>query len=173
MQVFKDNEGRAWVIQIHVAAIKKCRALLDVDLPNLMEDGFTKLAATVADVVKLIDILYVLCQDQANERKVTDEDFGRAMWGDVMESASNAFIKELIDFFPGALRREGLLKVMEASKDVQDKISIHNQTILNQIDTEAVAKQVIAEASAKMLIAASGNAPASSASTPDLLRSAS
>ena len=56
------------------------------------------------DPCLLVDILWVLVQDQARTLNVTDEQFGTALAGDAIESATKAFLDELVDFFPGAKR---------------------------------------------------------------------
>ena len=56
-------------------------------------------------------MLYVLCKPEADERNVSDEDFGRAMAGDAIEQATTTLLEELVDFFPKG-RRELLAKAL-------------------------------------------------------------
>lgn len=51
------------------------------------------------DPILLCDVLYVLCRQQAEERKITDEDFGRGLAGDALGEATKAMLAELADFF--------------------------------------------------------------------------
>ena len=107
MHTFTDNADRTWTVAINVAAIKRVRGLVQVDLYKLIDDGFKPLAELIADPVRLADVLYCLCKDEADARQVSDEDFGRALAGDAITLAADAFVEELIDFFPDARREPG------------------------------------------------------------------
>jgi hypothetical protein len=158
MHGFQDTTGRTWAVVINVAAVKRVRGLLNLDLYSLVDDGFKPLAALVADPVRLADVLYCLCRDEAEARHVSDEDFGRALAGDALLHAADALVEELVDFFPDARTRDGLTKVLAAGRKVRDAILAHATTAAEAIDPAAEARR---------WIASSGTAPGSSASTPD------
>lgn len=102
METFKDAVGRTWTIAVSVNTVKRVRATLDI---NLMEAATGDLLSQLAtDPVLLCDVLYVVCQEEADAKKVTDEDFGRAMAGDVIDNATKAFLEELANFFPPSQR---------------------------------------------------------------------
>lgn len=157
MRTFTDNAGRTWTVAINVAAIKRVRGLINVDLYQLVDDGFQALSKLVADPVQLADVLFCLCKDEADAKQISDEDFGRALAGDAITLAADAFVEELIDFFPDARARAGLRKVIDAGKKVRDKLLEHAETLLGTIDPDREAKG---------LIASFGNSRASSLSTP-------
>jgi hypothetical protein len=157
MQSFKDNAGRTWTITINVAAVKRVRGLLGVDLYKLVDDGFKPLAALISDPVQLADVLYCLCKVEADAKQITDEDFGRALGGDAITLAAEAFVEELIDFFPDARARASLRKVVTAGRRVRDRLLDHAETLIEKIDPEREANG---------LIASFGSSRASSASTP-------
>ena len=110
------------------------------------------------------DVLYCLCKDQADKQSISDEDFGRALAGDAITQAADAFVEELIDFFPDARARASLRKAIEAGKTVRDKVLSHAEKILDSIDPETEAKK---------WISSSGTWPESSGSTQDHLASES
>lgn len=158
MHSFRDNAGRTWTVVINVAVVKRVRGLVNIDLYKLVDDGFKPLAALVADPVQLADVLYCLCKDEADAKQITDEDFGRALAGDAITLAADAFVEELIDFFPDARARASLTKVLAAGRKVRDKLLVHAETVIETLDPETVANK---------LIASFGNSPGSSGSTPD------
>ena len=164
MHSFVDNSRRTWEVAINVAAVKRIRGLLGIDLYALVDDGFKSLSKLVSDPVTLADVLYCLCKDQAERQSITDEDFGRALAGDVIPQAADAFVEELIDFFPDARARASLRKAIEAGKAVREKVLNHAEKILDSIDPETEAQK---------WINSSGTWPASSASTQDHLPSGS
>ena len=108
MKTFTDNTGRTWTLSVTVGTIKRVRALCGVDLANIitMESGKTPnvglLERLAADPVLLVDVLFAVCKPEADTKGITDEEFGRAMAGDVIELAATALLDEIIDFFPEA-----------------------------------------------------------------------
>ena len=158
MHSFVDNSRRTWEIEINITAVKRIRGLLGIDLYSLVDDGFKSLSKLVSDPVSLADVLYCLCKDQADKQSISDEDFGRALAGDAITQAADAFVEELIDFFPDARARASLRKAIEAGKTVRDKVLSHAEKILDSIDPETEAKK---------WISSSGTLPESSVVTPD------
>jgi hypothetical protein len=120
MKSFSDAAGRAWEVTIHVAACKRVRGLTGVDLYGLVDDGGKPLEALMGDIVKFVDVLYALCQPQAEGRGLTDEDFGASLGGDSLEHAADAFAAELLDFFPRAKVRGALKRVMSLAREAAD-----------------------------------------------------
>lgn len=164
MKTFTDTANRVWTVAINVAAVKRCRALVEVDLYGLVDRGFEPLAALLGDPVKLVDTLYVLCKAEADARGVTDVQFGEALAGDALEAASTAFLAELVDFFPDPRVREGLRKILDAGRKVTATAIERMMATMATLDIEAEAAK---------LIGRSGTVPASSGSTQGRSRSAS
>lgn len=110
MRTFKDNQGRSWEIALNVYEMKRIRGVLGIDLVNVIaldKDGDVKvdLIDRIAnDPCLLVDILWVIVEAQAKEDGVSDIDFGSSLAGEAIESATKAFLDELVDFFPGAKR---------------------------------------------------------------------
>jgi hypothetical protein len=157
MHTFRDTMHRIWTININVSAIKKTRALIGVDLLALVDGGFEGLNKLMQDPITLVDTLYCLCKDEADAQKITDEDFGRAMAGDVIEHAADAFLEELTDFFPDARRRAAIRDVMEKGRQLRDRVMDHLEAEIRKVDMDAEAEKLIGK---------SGNSPASSDLTP-------
>jgi len=157
MRTFTDNAGRLWTIVINVAMVKRVRGLVSLDLFKLLDDGAKPLGELLSDPVRLADVLYCLCRDEAEKKQLTDEDFGQALAGDAIALAGEAFVEELIDFFPDAKGRESLRRLVAASKKLTAKLLEHAQIKIDQINLDAEASK---------LIASFTNSPASSASIP-------
>lgn len=124
MKTFRDTAGREWAITVDVNSIKRVMKApieyfgepLKVNLLALVdpEDG-DLLKKAVAYPPLVCDLAYALCKPQCDEKGVSDEDFGRAMGGDVLEKVLDLMIEETIDFFPLA-RRAVLRRVLEKSQ---------------------------------------------------------
>lgn len=103
MKTFTDNTGRTWSIAINVGAVKRVRSGLDINLLDAVEGKLIE--RLVSDPVLLCDVIFVLCQQEAEARGITDEQFGQAMAGDAIDAATSALLEELVDFFPSGKRQ--------------------------------------------------------------------
>ena len=164
MKQFTDNAGRTWTIAINVDAIKRVKGLLDVNLLEIVEG--TLIERLIRDPVLLCDVVYVICKPEADEKNVSDEDFGRAMAGDAIEHATKAVLEELVGFSPSPRDRANLQRVLETTYRVMDKARDMVEAKLNSNELEKSIEQALQNANDS-----SGGAPASSVSNPDPLPS--
>lgn len=110
MHIFTDNKGRKWDIVLNVNQMKRVRAVLGIDLVNVITlDAKGEVKVDLIDRIAndpclLVDILCVLTEKQAASLGVSDVQFGESLAGDAIEEATKAFLDELVDFFPGARR---------------------------------------------------------------------
>ena len=158
MKTFKDNAGRSWTLIVNVAAIKRVRSLLDVNLMEAVEGDLLEQLST--DPILLCDVVYVLCKPEADQQNVTDEQFGQAMAGDAIEHATTALLEELVDFFPLA-RRRVLQKALTKLKAVEEKAARYAEAALNDPKFDAQIDAALSGITNSAL-----NLQASSASTP-------
>ena len=118
MKTFTDNTGRTWAIAINVGAVKRVRACLDVNLLDAVEGKLIE--RLVSDPILLCDVIFILCQQEAETRGITDEQFGQAMAGDAIDAATSALLEELVDFFPTG-KRQVLTKALAKLKAFEAK----------------------------------------------------
>ena len=129
MKTFKDNEGRTWTVAVNIATVKRVKSLLNINLFDAIEGDLLKRLLT--DTILLCDVIYIICKPEADQNNITDEQFGRAMAGDVIEHATVAFLEELVDFFPEA-KCQVLRKALEKYKKAQSlAIEIMNKRLDN------------------------------------------
>ena len=158
MKPLTDSVGRAWEVTVNVGAVRRVRDLLGVDLMDVA--GGDLLDRLADDPVLLVDVLYVLVKPQADAKGVSDEDFGRAMVGGVLDEAASALMKELLDFFPSAQRARALGK-MAWKLEAQQAAVTEAAAALATIPPSAVAASAAKEDGGS-----SGNSPASLEPTP-------
>ncbi|MEL6741643.1 MAG: hypothetical protein AAFP26_13380, partial [Planctomycetota bacterium] len=121
-KTFTDNAGRDWVIEINVASLKRIKGLTGTDLIGLAVSMDTSVAEKLAsDPILLCDVLYAACKPQADEREISDEEFGRAMAGDAIESATVALLEDIVGFCPSPRDRAALGRVLSAMRDARNK----------------------------------------------------
>lgn len=155
MKQFKDANGKSWQVVIDVSAMKRVRDLTGVNLYSLVDEQAKPLGALLGNPVQLVDVLYVLCKEQADAANVSDETFGRSFNGDVLEAATDAFLEELFGFFPKR-QRETLAKMKAKASQLAILVNDEQQRSLDNLDLELLAKK---------LKQSSTDAPASSACT--------
>ncbi len=139
MKTFKDEKGRDWSVHITVDSIKRVRSKLDVDLMQLVEPEFA--SKLLGDVINLVNIIYIVCKPEADERSISDEDFGRALAGESLDQAIDAFLNSLTEFFPLAKRRF-LMKALEKSREVEARTL---ETITKLLDDPRLEAKIRAE----------------------------
>jgi hypothetical protein len=159
MHSFKDTQDRTWSVEINVSAVKRVRGLLKIDLYRVVDDGFKGLSEIIGDPVQLVDLVYVLCKSEADQRQVSDEDFGRSMGGDALLAAADAFVEELVDFFPEPRARSALRKVIETGRQLKDRLIDRAEVQINDLDPQREAETLIASWTASQASSASTPAP--------------
>ena len=112
---FKDTEGREWLLRVDVDAVRRLRAN-GIDFQKLVKNN---LADLKEDFELLGNFLFVLCQEQAEKRKLTDSEFGRALAGDVILHATDALVEAIIDFFPNSEARQAIRRAESLGKQIQ------------------------------------------------------
>ncbi len=161
MKQFTDSKKRRWDVSVTVAAIKRVRTLLEVDLLDILGNGelITKL---VTDPVLLVDVLYVMCKPQADEQGVSDEQFGEAMAGEPINDATRALLEDLANFSPNPAIRKNMRRVVEAAWKAEEKAG---EVLTERLDGGELEK--IVDRAVKSANESFGDAPESSDSTPD------
>ena len=158
MKIFKDSLGREWPVTINYSAQQRVKAALGMDLLNV-----ETLRQFTADPEKFLEVLYHVCKPQLDEKSISKENFLDAIYGDPIEDAINAVLEELSNFFPKG-RREILKKLIVTASELEKKK-------LELIDSKIESGEL--ERLLSTVIASSGSSPASSASTPASIPSAS
>lgn len=159
MKTFKDNAGRSWTIAVNVDVVKRVRSLVGINLLEAIDGDLIEKLAT--DPILLCDCVYAICKPEADQAQINDEDFGRAMAGDAIESATAALLEDLIDFFPQAKRRV-LTKALQKMRVVEQRAAEVAEKRLESPELDAQIEAVLTN-----IGDSSGSLPESSASIPD------
>jgi hypothetical protein len=99
MATFKDNVGREWAVDVNSHTIETVHDAIGVDLWTW--DVFARFGA---DVRLMVDVIYILCRDQADAAGVSDVDFGRSLWG-VIDGAAVALLEAAAEYHPSGRRK--------------------------------------------------------------------
>lgn len=162
MRTFRDQTGRDWNLSINVGAVKRVRAELQIDLLTVVDPKADLLERLGSDPVLVVDLLYILCKPQADERGISDEQFGEMMGGgDTVLQANRAFLGELADFFPDPVKRRGMTTLIEKMGQLETKALALAERRMAAIDLDQ-----ILETAMKSDGEPSTSSPDSSASSP-------
>lgn len=153
MKTFKDSEGREWRVAVTVTAVKRVRDIAGVDLLGVADGKL--LEDLINDPVKLVDTVYALCEPQAQERGVSDAQFGEAMAGEAIDAATEALLEGLVGFFPNPKRR-ALRAAMDKLAAMQNRIA---DAVVAKIESGAL--EAMLEEELRTVGASSTGSPAS------------
>jgi hypothetical protein len=178
---FTDQRGRTWRLELNYSLAKRLRDVTGLDFVNY-QDGQALLAIHDNDE-KLVQVLWLLCEAQAKETSVAEEEFGVGLGGDALEQALEALEQALINFSRPA-RRQAVQAIRDKAHELvaartnlaTSKIRSDKVQQLMQAKIQQVSNQIDRQIEAAMP-STSGNSgssgQASSESTPALTRSAS
>lgn len=158
MQAFKDLEGRTWDVNITIAAVRRVKRMVEIDL---LDTGGT-IEALMHDVPRLCDVLFAVLKPQADTLGVSDEQFGESLAGDVIDAAVNAFLNAWVSFSPPA-QRAVLTRAVDSARRVSEKLRKAAETVLDETDLDALTEAEMRRRSTRN---SSTDAPASSVSIP-------
>lgn len=137
MARFKDNKGRDWDVIVDVPNLKLVRERCHFELGKLLADNFKRLDELAEDPVLLVDVLFVLCEEQAKEKKVAPEEFGRSLTGDAIGAAYDALRDAYADFCPSQ-RAKPLRALAEKIKAFDKAVTEKALAAVEGLDVEAL-----------------------------------
>ena len=115
-QTFTDNQGDNWLVFIDSYTARAARKELGYNLLATFSEE--RLLELVDDPAMVVDLVYLACREQCQQRGVSDRDFGRRLIGDAVDDATGALLRALADFFPTA-KRQVLRKVLARAEEFQ------------------------------------------------------
>jgi len=154
MRTFIDESGQEWILSLtwekaeQIAArverpdsTKKDRRMFDLFNPTDVEQVQVFLDRdpmtgrfNVESGRCLVRILYVLCEEQCKERKMSPEDFGRMLTSGAFADAKEAFMTEFVNFIPCKEQKEMFQNLMLLADGGQSvALSEANQTLMQQV----------------------------------------
>lgn len=130
---FTDNAGDEWLVFIDTRTVRAARKELGYDLMATFTER--KLLELAGDPPLVVDLVYLACREQCDQRGVSDREFGKRLVGDSVEHASDALLRALADFFPTAKRRV-LEKILDKADAMARKMtqSLQDATASGEVD---------------------------------------
>lgn len=121
MESFSDKNGMHWDLELTIGMAMKLKSRLNFDIENLVslkKDGKSTIENLVNDTEMLFNVIYVLCEKQCIERKISQEEFAEKFDRVSIEFATDSLLKEFVNFSPPVKKRilGELLKISEEAK---------------------------------------------------------
>ena len=138
MAKFRDAENREWTVSITVATLRRLKQELQTDLMKVLDDDCRLLAEFYDNPVRLVELLYVICELQIQQSDVSPEQFAEGFSGDVLMTATGALIEAIADFFPNPKQRRILRVTHQRISEGVDLLLDRTEQAVNQIDVPGV-----------------------------------
>lgn len=145
MHAFTDTAGRTWEVSLNVLLLKKVKEQTGRLLTGLADDDFALLVELHEDCALLVDVLWCLCEKQAPQHGVVDDDesqatekFAEGLGGDALANAAAALVGAVTDFLPNQAQRATLKKLMEKVNQLGAKVGAVMLEKLDQIDPNSM-----------------------------------
>lgn len=137
MKSFRTKDGTDWQVTVSVATIKRVMDRTGLKLTDLFTAE--KIKEFFADEIRFCEVVYATVLPQAEAAGKSLDDFLGVVDGEVIESAAEALLAEVADFFQEP--RKGLLKkVMEKYQEATARLRTEGgreaERILEGIDFE-------------------------------------
>lgn len=125
MARFVDKAGTEWKIVLDVGLIQEVKDELGINLSVNGKDS-SWINAVLNDHSVLVNILYILCQDQIKELGLSPRDFGRRFTEEVLDKAGDALLETVPSFGRrsriGQTLRDQMPKLLKKAEDEAIKI---------------------------------------------------
>ena len=96
---FQDKNGTEWRLSLTVGTIEDVKENTEIDFDELIKKPAALAEFMLADHKQLVRVLFVICQDQIEERSMTAKDFGRLFDRTTIDNAQNGLMESIMLFY--------------------------------------------------------------------------
>ena len=133
---FTDSKDRSWTPEVNVVTIGRVRSAIKINLLELLLPD-NALTERLTDPCLLVDIIYLLCKDEADRLEIDDVAFGKSMTPDGIEDAWAAALEGIVLFSPRGLR-PAHQKILEKAKAYQAAAAAKIKTLIAEPEFETM-----------------------------------
>jgi hypothetical protein len=109
MKPFKDSVGRDWEITVDSWIAKQIRDEVKLNIGKALTDNVIYQLGT--DNTLLAETLWVICREQAEERKINQREFMESVTGDAIDRGRENLLQAIADYYPAAERELIVLQI--------------------------------------------------------------
>lgn len=117
MPEFTDTRQRVWPLAFDYTLARRIKKEAGLDFVNA-HDG-KAIEGIYRSDEKLVQVLWLLCQEQAEREQIDEEEFGRGLGGDALGAAIDA-LQEALVLFSRPANRPVLEQILAKAREAQD-----------------------------------------------------
>lgn len=141
MHKFSDAKGREWKLGLTYGVLDQIKSDLEIDLLDVQNGGGESQRLNF-DLRSFINLLFVICEEQAKAQSLSDVDFGRSLGGTSLKEAYAAFELEYIDFFQFSPATQAILmKSLGKAKEATETLTTIALEEIESQQTKAAIQQ--------------------------------
>lgn len=145
--IFSDQQGRSWRLELNYSLAKRLRDVTGLDFVNY-QDGKALLAIHDSDE-QLVQVLWLLCEPQANAAQISEEAFGSGLGGEALEQGIEALEQALLNFSRPA-KRQAIAAIRDKAHELVAAQTNLTETKLRSPKVTEFLTTKLAEASAEI-----------------------
>lgn len=145
MKPFQTSDGAKYEIAVNVATVKRVRDLTGINLLGLVGDQ-KAVSDLFEDDVKFCEVLCAVVRPQLEAAGKSDDDFFAAINGDVIETAAEALLAEIVNFFQEPRRtllKTAMDKYTTAYRKVRAEGAAAAEKAMESLDFETSVRQTL------------------------------
>lgn len=112
MADFFDSQKRNWQVVVRGKALIDVKRELNLVLSELVP---------LPDPAVGLEVLWIVCREEAAEKKVSQDDFFDSLYGDALQDALDKLQDEIINFTPAATTRDHLRQVVDVMPLMEER----------------------------------------------------
>jgi len=133
---FRDKNQREWNITLNVGMLEDIKDTAEIDLDSLMKKPESMGEFVFGEPRKLMQVLYICCEDQIKSVPLTPKEFAKLFDRDTLDLAVDAFLKALVLFYPrtsaGKVMADNLPAILaKMDREIQAKAESTIRTALS------------------------------------------
>ena len=139
LNTFKDTKGRIWDLTITAGTYLSLKDD-DIDISSVFSGADNVLEEMIGGdrITVMLDVIAMITEEQRKQKDVSDKDFYESLDGEVIESATLAFLQAVVNFTP-APKQPAMLAVLSQVRKAMDHAS---QALTEKIQSEEVLDEI-------------------------------
>lgn len=128
MENIKLKNGQTIKLEITAQTVFEIKTRLNYVILDVGKNS--DIEKLLDDTLNLVNVLYLCCKEDCDEKKINDEQFGRGLNGQLLQVATEKFLVELKNFLPQSKRM-----ILEHSLQMQAEI-------MEEVTKTSIAKMI-------------------------------
>ena len=139
---FTDKIGESWELELNVGLIEDVKEITGVDFDKVLNEPENIATLLFAQPKKLVEVLWVMCKEQADKRNIEPKAFGYRFDRESIDLAANALIGSIISFYPrglaGRILADQLPEIIEKmDRKIVEKMKENSKALISQLSNIA------------------------------------